>query len=566
MLSVLHIENIAVIESAEIVWGGGLNLLTGETGAGKSIITMALGAVIGLRTSRELVRTGASSARVSAVFDNLSPDVYALLDSLGFSLPEGEELLITREISAEGRNICRIGGKPATLTVLRELGEALLQIHGQHDTRALLDGASHRALLDAFGQLQPLLAQYKQAYGEWRALAGELDALQLDERQREAKIAELEETTALLSQAELSVEEEDYLAQRREFLRNADRIRGHVGQALALLQGDGDYEGAADAVSLSARLLSELTRYSAGMESLLEQANAVSDQLQDLSGALADTLESLEGDESEGEDVEQRLDQIYRLKRRYGRTVGELLAYLAACEQDLDILMTYDSRLAGLTSACAQAQDRAQTLARQLHDKREQAGRTLSLKVCEELTGLDMDKARFAVSCEPAALGVHGMDSVSFLLSANPGEEPRPLSKIASGGELSRIMLAIKNVLGEQDDCTLVFDEIDTGVSGRAAARVAEKLGRLSCTRQVICVTHLPQIAAMADTHFHIEKGVEGERTFTRITALDETGRIEELARLTGGLTITDTVRKSAAELIKTSRAVKTQDKETRKR
>ncbi len=548
MLSLLHIENIAVIESADIVFGRGLNLLTGETGAGKSIVVDALGAIVGLRTSKELVRTGADKALVSAVFDELSPATRRFLEDNGISVPEGEELLVQREIGADGRNVCRVGGRPATVTLLRQLGELLLQIHGQHDSQALLSEDSHRPLLDQYAGVP--LEEYRAAFLALRALEKERDALHMDEAEKARKIDALRYAADEIEAAELETGEDDELTARRDALRHAEHILEALGEAAALLSGDDDFDGALTQCGGATRALLTAERYCPEAEELRARLEEGLETLAQVADDIEALRESFDASPGELEALESRLDLFYRLKRKYGPTLEEVIAYGQRCRDELDNLLFVDRRLEKLEVLCAEARQKAEALAENLSRLRGQAGQTLADKVLSELSALDMPKVAFAVELAPQALDATGGDAVRFLLSANPGEPLRALSRVASGGELSRIMLALKNVLSEVDDCSIVFDEIDTGVSGRAAGRVAEKLGALSRGRQVLCVTHLPQITAMADTHFKIEKGVSGERTFTKVEALDRQGRIEEVARLIGGLTITELTRQNAAELL----------------
>lgn len=561
MLSLLHIENIAVIEQIDIVFGAGLNLLTGETGAGKSIVIDALGAVIGLRTSKELVRTGAQSARVSAVFDDLPDSVYAFLRENGFEM-SAEELLIQRDIAADGRNVCRIGGQPTTVALLKRLGERLLQIHGQHDSQALLLEETHGPLLDRFAGLDGMLTEYQAAFAQWKRCVGRRDRLQMDEAEKARRMDNLRFACHEIDQAELEVGEDDDLMARRQVLQNAERLREAVDAAYALLLGDDESDGARAQLSQAGQSLVGAAALHGDLSNLYERILELSYAADDIVSELDGVREDLETSPNELDELESRLDLIYRLKRKYGQSVNDILAYGETCRQELETLTNAEHELLRLEAECASALESAMICGQALSAKRRAAAEDMSSAVREELSGLDMNSVSFQVDIQTGMgendLRADGLDRIRFLLSANKGETLKPLSKIASGGELSRIILALKNVLAAGDEVgTMVFDEIDTGVSGRAAGRVAEKLGLLSRTRQVLCVTHLPQMAAMADSHFRIAKEVIGDRTVTSVDCLDYAGRVDELARVIGGLTITEITRSSAAELLKAADAFK---------
>ena len=553
MLSLLHIENIAVIRSADIRFEPGFNVLTGETGAGKSIVIDAIGAVIGERTSRELIRTGARSARVEAAFCAL-PELPWFRES-GLGPDENGELLLEREIQADGRNLCRANGRPLTVSQLRQLGRQLLNIHGQHDGQQLLDPACHLDYLDRFGQTGALLEGYAGRYRALTELLARLESLRMDEGEKARRVDTLTYQIGELERARLQAGEEETLTQRRELLRNAGRIMDGVERACFALSGDEEREGAVSLLTQAGQALEGAGRSSDDLAQLAQKAQQLRYAAEDLEEQVRDLRESFDFSPGELDRIEERLDLLHRLKRKYGSTAEEMLEYLERCREELEGIQSADDTIQRLEGererALAQARQAAQALSQA---RREAAGR-LQERIQRELEELDMPRVRFQVRFDPkeGELGLDGtgMDQVQFLMSANAGEELRPIQKIASGGELARIMLALKSVLAENDDVTtLVFDEVDTGVSGRAAQKVAWKMARVARHKQVLCVTHLPQIAAMADAHFSVEKGEEGGRTFTAVEQLSRQRRREELARLTSGEQITPTSLKAAEELL----------------
>lgn len=559
----LHIENIAVIASADIVFEEGLNLLTGETGAGKSIILDALGAVIGRRASKDLVRTGAHCARVSAVFDKLPALVYDFLEENRFAGPEGDGgLFLSREVSADGRNICRINNRPATVALLRQLGALLLHIHGQHDSQALLDASTHLSALDRFAGTAARLSAYRQAYEKLKSCDRRRLALRMDEEEKARRILHLQYAADDIGAACLLPGEDQELLSRRRLLQNAERLTEALGEACACLAGDEQAEGARSLLSQAARAMADAAALHGDLTELHRRLCDLSFATEDVSASLEQLLDEFDASPGALDEVEERLDVIYRLKRKYGATIDEILRHREACQGELEALQQSERTLAALEAEYAQACEEATALAGELHGERAKAAATMAERVCGELRDLEMKQVRFEVEVNSrdgeGALRKDGSDDVRFLLAANAGEEPKPLSRIASGGELSRVMLALCNVLLDNNEAgAMVFDEIDAGVSGRAAGRVAEKLGRLSRGRQVLCVTHLPQIAAMADTHIRVEKGSAHGRTVTNVQTLDPPGRIEEISRLLGGLNVTDTVRRSASEQIKAADSYK---------
>lgn len=553
MLSLLHIENIALIQSADIRFEPGFNVLTGETGAGKSIVIDSIGAVLGERTSRELIRTGAKSALVTAVFTQVPPLPW--LEENGFPTGE-EELLLQRELQGDGRNVCRIDGKLVTVAQLRELGRQLLNIHGQHDGQQLLDPASHLGYLDQFGGCQPLLESYQEAYRKWHDIRREMDKLQMDEAERSRRVDTLNYQIQELERAQLKAGEDEELSARRTLLRSAGRLMEAVQSAEFALSGDEDRDGACSLIAQAEGEVQGVSSISPELSELSEKLTALRCAADDAADTLRDLSRSFDFSPGELDQVEERLDLLYRLRKKYGPTVEDMLAYLDRCRKELDQIQYADDTLARLEKELKKAQKEAVRRGEVQSQARREAAEALQARVQEELRQLDMPKVQFQTEFTPkggeAGMDETGLDEVQFLMSANLGEALKPIQKVASGGELARIMLALKNVLAEGDQIgTLVFDEVDTGVSGRAAQKVAEKMAQVARGKQVLCVTHLPQIAAMADTHFSVQKGERDGRTYTRLERLDRSQRREELARLIGGASITPSLLESAEELLR---------------
>ncbi len=560
MLSLLHIENIAVIESADIAFAPGFNALTGETGAGKSIVVDAMSAVTGERTSRELIRTGAKSALVTGAFTNVKALPWFAENGLGPD--ENGELLLQREIMPDGKNLCRVNGRPVTVAQLKTLGRQLLNIHGQHDGQQLLDESCHLGYLDRFGALEGALGVYRGAYEELTALDGKISRLQMDESEKARRVDALQFQINELERAELSAGEEEALMERRDILRNAADLSEAAQGASYALSGDEDSPGAADLLMEAEQALERVSGVSAQLDELREKLTDCRCQVQDVAESARDLRGSFDFEPGELDQIEGRLDLLYRLKKKYGSSVEEMLDYLDKCRGELDEIAFADDALARLSAQREKALADAKAKAEELSQARKKAGGALEERIQSELAQLDMPKVRFRVELAPVesetGLCADGMDTVRFLMSANVGEDLKPIQKIASGGELARIMLALKNVLAENDDVdTLVFDEVDTGVSGRAAQKVAQKLAQVARGKQVLCVTHLPQIAAMADVHFSVEKGERGGRTYTAVETLDRTRRQGELARLTSGEQITQAALDSAGELLDAAEAYK---------
>lgn len=548
MLNELHIENIAVIERADISFAGGLNVLTGETGAGKSIVIDSIGAVLGERVSRELVRHGAEKGLVSAVFDLDRATEQWLRDN---EIEAEDELILQRRISADGKSSCRVCGAPVTAAQMKELAALLVDIHGQNDGRQLMDERRHREYLDRFGSYEDSLAEYGRQYEKYRAIEKEMAKLNMDELEKARLSDSLSFQISELEKAELKVGEMDELSSRRDLLRNAEKLTEAIDEAYSALYG-----GEENALTLAQNAEYYAQRAAAIAPELEKARSSISDavfSLTDAAELLRDFKESLDFSPEEYDRLETRLALLNKLNRKYGKDEAELMDYLCQCRDKLDEIQYSDERLLKLNKELEAQKNRCLSAAENLSRMRHQAADALENRIVSELRDLNMPSVRFAVEFAPVenklGFDANGMDQIRFVMSANAGEEMGRISKIASGGELSRIMLAMKNVFAEKDPVsTMIFDEIDTGVSGIAAQRVGEKLYSVSKGKQVMCVTHLPQIAAMADSHFVISKEERQGRTFTQVRALDTEGRKRELARLHGGDNITPTTLASAQE------------------
>lgn len=549
MLSNLQIENIAVIKSASIDFENGFNVMTGETGAGKSIVIDSLNAILGERTSRELIRSGADSASVCAEFQNVGDNVKNELEKLG--IEKDDTLIVSRKLTPDGKNVCRINGMPATVSMLKALGVQLVNIHGQLDNQSLLSPETHCYFIDKLAGSGRELNEFKELYSLYIKKENELKSLNTDVNEKNRRLDILNYQIEEIQKADIRPGEKDELTEKLGFLRNAEKVLDLLHTAYAALNGDDEMPGAADVAADAASKLLSAADYSSDFT---ETANGVNDAAMNLSAyteELRDKIYSLDYDPNETERAEERLDVIYRLSQKYGDSEEDILAYLENAEKERDALSFSDERAEQLRAETEKAYNEALAAAKKLSEIRIEAGKKFSADVERELAFLDMPSVKFIVNDSVGGLYENGIDNIEFLLSANAGEEPKPLSKIASGGELSRIMLAIKCVLSELDDIdTLIFDEIDSGVSGRAALKIAAKMKELSKTHQVICVTHLAQIAAFADEHKLISKEEKDGRTYTCIASLDYNGRKYELARIMGGLTVTQSILNSAEELL----------------
>ena len=562
MLSLLHIENIALIDQADISFGPGFNVLTGETGAGKSIIIDAISAVMGERTSRDLIRTGEKSALVTAIFRDL-PDLPWFREN-GIGPDENGELIISRKIQADGKNICRVAGKPCTVVQLKALGGQLIDIHGQHDGQQLLDETCHLEYLDSFGLLGAEVEEYQGAYEKLAELRRQISALQMNEAEKARRIDALQYQIAELERANLRPGEEEELDERKKILRSADQLMAAVEEAYSAVFGNDSRDGAASLLAEAESAVARVADFSGELSQLSDSLADLRYAAEDAAERLRDLRDSFDFSPHELDEVESRLDLLYRLKKKYGSTTQEMLDYLERSKAELDQIEMAEDTILKLEKKRAKLLERVKKKAEDLSKKRQAAAQTLKERIEGELRQLDMPKVRFEteflLKSGDIGLDETGMDEVRFLMSANVGENLKPIAKVASGGELSRIMLALKNVLAENDSImTLIFDEVDTGGSGRAAGKVAEKMSRLSQSCQVLCVTHLAQIAAMSDSHYSVQKEEKDGRTFTNVMTLDREGRKQELARLTGGVHTSAAILEGAEELLREADAYKAQ-------
>ena len=549
MLSSLQIENVAVIQKANVHFEKGLNVLTGETGAGKSILIDSINAILGNRTSKDLVRTGAAKAVIRAAFENVPPAVLDSLEKAGYE--RSEALLLSREITAEGKSTCRINGMPATAAILRELCGGLININGQHDSVGLLNPAHHESILDAYAQNRTEYQEYYTVYRELVKIKRELDAQITDESEKQRRIDLLSYQVQEIEDAALTAGEEQTLESRRKVLSNASTIRDRIAQCYALLSGDDETPGAVDllgeasnAVDAAAQLDGELST-SAGQ--LLDLYYNAKDAAADLIGR----LDAYETNDAELDEIEQRIDLIYKLKRKYGDTVEDIIAFGQKAREELELIQSSQERVEHLQAEQHRLYVLAREKAETLTQTRLKAFEELNKRISGTLDFLNMPGVRMTLHHARGPLASHGQDSIEFYISTNPGEAPKPLAKIASGGELSRITLAIKNAMADKDAVpTVIYDEIDSGVSGKAAGRIGEVLRQSAQGHQILCITHTAQIAALADCHLLIQKNVANDRTYTEIHPLDEEGRVEALARLISGDHVTELSRANAREML----------------
>lgn len=547
MLSLLHIENIAVIEQADISFDKGFNILTGETGAGKSIVIDAISAILGQRAYRDMIRTGANKASVRAVFTDV-PEFPWFADN---GVPYDGETIIQREIYLDGKNICRVNGVLVTVSILHGLGIQLINIHGQHDSASLFDEENHLEFLDAFADNENLRRNYHERYEAVVKLKKEIDRMTMDEGEKLRRMEMLRYQIEEISRANLEPGEDDALESRRKLLQNSEKLSNGLHDAVSCLNG-GDYsDGATALLAQAEHALSKIAKYDDSLAQLRDRVSDLMYQVQDVGEEVSGISDTLSYSTEELEQIEERLDIIHRLRRKYGVTCEEILAYLDKARKELDEIEFADDTIERLKGKYKQAEALAWEAALVLRKNRQQAAKALSQRILTELTQLDMPRVQFSCNFTEIDLTGSGADGVAFYMSANAGEALKPLSKVASGGELARIMLAMKNVLAEKDQVqTLIFDEVDTGVSGRAAQKVAEKLRSVAKHKQVLCVTHLPQLAALATTHLLIAKQERNGRTYTSVTPLDREGRKRELARIIGGTNITEITLQSAEEML----------------
>ncbi len=549
MLLTLYIENIAVIEKTSIDFANGLNVLTGETGAGKSIIIDAINAIMGQRTSKDIIRTGEKSAFVSAQFADINDTVKQKLLSLGFEDEDGE-LILQRTLSSSGKSTCKINGKPATASMLRELSLNLINIHGQHESYELFAPETHIDYIDSYAKSFDMLADYKTTYKEYKILKKKLDEANSDESERLREIDLLSFQAQELEDADVQVGEEDALDTERNSLMNFEKIYSLLNRAKMMLDGE-DSNGGAEAVDLASSAMQSVAELDPQYEELSSTLTDIYYNLKECSESISDMIENLESDPERLEEIEERLDLLNRLSRKYNCPCDELPNVLEQMQARLDELENYDKNRDELTANCQKTYDLTLEKATKLSDYRKKVAKEFAKRVKAEMEFLNMPNVEIVPSFESVGFTPKGIDRVELLISANPGETPRPVAKIASGGELSRMMLAIKTVLADTDTVdTLIFDEVDTGISGSAAEKVGLKLKEVSASRQVLCVTHQAQIAALADSHYLIKKQVEQGRTFTDVSPLDHEGRKNELARIIGGVNITDAALSHAESML----------------
>lgn len=550
MLKAINIENIAVIEKCNIDFKEGFNCLTGETGAGKSIIIDSINAVTGQRTSKELVRTGCDKAFVSAVFEDISNEVIEKLSEYGIETDD-ESVILTRSISADGKNLCKINGVTVNVSVLREIGNVLVNIHGQHDNQALLNPDTHCGFVDAFGGYSDVLSDYHECYSELRAVRKKLKSLTTDENEKLRKIDLLKYQINEIEAANIIVGELESLSERREIVRNSEKLRQSLSMCLNLLSGDDNLPGAETMIAQSLQEFSTISKLLQNNEKLFERFDFAVSEIADITAEIRDLNESLDFDPNELENLEQRIDLIKSLNKKYGGDETAVLLYLDKAKEELESITSSDELIEDLEKQSEILEDKLVEKGEKLTSIRTNAALQFSDKICEVLRYLEMPNVVFSVDIEPKIYSADGCDRLEFLISANKGQEPKPLSKIASGGELSRTMLAIKSVMADFDNCdTLIFDEIDSGISGKAADKVGRQLKQLSKLRQVLCVTHLAQIAAASDGHFQILKSTTETNTFTEVLPLEGDTRVREIARIMSGTNMTENLYNSAKELI----------------
>ena len=549
MLSSLQIENVAVIQKAEVHFEPGLNVLTGETGAGKSILIDSINAILGNRTSKDLVRTGAAKAVIRAAFEQVPPAVLDKLEQSGYE--RSEALLLSREITAEGKSSCRINGMPATAAVLRELCGGLININGQHDSVGLLNPAHHLDILDDYAQNRTVFQEYYTLYRELVRVKRELDALITDEAEKQRKIDLLQYQLQEIEDAGLTAGEEQTLENRRKVLSNASAIRDRLAQSYALLSGSDDAAGAVDLLGEASNAVDAAAQLDPALTAAAGQLLDLYYNAKDVAADLIGRLDAYDTNDAELDEVEQRLDLLYRLKRKYGSTVEDVISFGQKAREELDNIQNSQQRHDALQAEKLRLYAKAREKAEALTQTRLKAFEELNTRISGTLDFLNMPGVRMTLRHTRGPLASHGQDSIEFYISTNPGEAPKPLAKIASGGELSRITLAIKNAMADKDAVpTVIYDEIDSGVSGKAAGRIGEVLRQSAQGHQILCITHTAQIAALADCHLLIQKNVSNERTYTEIHPLDENGRVEALARLISGDHVTELSRANAREML----------------
>lgn len=551
MLKTLVIENIAVIKKAQIEFTGGLNVLTGETGAGKSIVVDSINAILGERTSRELVRAGSDNAFVNAYFEDINDDVKLKLNEYDIPIEEDGSLLLSRKISAGGKSVCRVNGLPVTVGILKDIGTHLVNIHGQHDSQALLNPDFHYKFVDAYADCDELLAEYKESFKSFLNIRRQLKSLTSDADERDKQSEILDYQIKELRDADIKVGEWEELKHRKSVILNSQAILNALNTLLGAVNGDDENQGIQSVLSSSDKEITALLDADTQLKPIKEKLDSAEDLLESIKDLISDKMESLDFQPDELDKIEERLDILYTFSNKYGETEQDMLYYLADAERKRALFDNSEQDLERLNAEYDSSLEKTQNLALKLSEVRRKAAEKLGDEICSQLEFLDMPGVKFVTQFSKGNLSSVGVDKIEFLIRTNPGEEPKPLAKIASGGELSRIMLAIKSIIAKSDSiATLIFDEIDTGVSGKASRKIGLKLKEVGENAQVICVTHSAQIASAADSHFLIKKEYTDNAAFTQIMPLDFEGRKYELARIMGGLNVTESLLKSAEEML----------------
>ena len=551
MLKTLVIENIAVIKKAQIEFTGGLNVLTGETGAGKSIVVDSINAILGERTSRELVRAGSDNAFVNAYFEDINDDVKLKLNEYDIPVEEDGSLLLSRKISAGGKSVCRVNGLPVTVGILKDIGTHLVNIHGQHDSQALLNPDFHYKFVDAYADCDELLAEYKESFKSFLNIRRQLKSLTSDADERDKQSEILDYQIKELRDADIKVGEWEELKHRKSVILNSQAILNALNTLLGAVNGDDENQGIQSVLSSSDKEITALLDADTQLKPIKEKLDSAEDLLESIKDLISDKMESLDFQPDELDKIEERLDILYTFSNKYGETEQDMLYYLADAERKRALFDNSEQDLERLNAEYDSSLEKTQSLALKLSEVRQKAAEKLGEEICSQLEFLDMPGVKFVTQFSKGNLSSVGVDKIEFLIRTNPGEEPKPLAKIASGGELSRIMLAIKSIIAKSDSIeTLIFDEIDTGVSGKASRKIGLKLKEVGENAQVICVTHSAQIASAADSHFLIKKEYTDNAAFTQIMPLDFEGRKYELARIMGGLNVTESLLKSAEEML----------------
>lgn len=551
MLKTLVIENIAVIKKAQIEFMGGLNVLTGETGAGKSIVVDSINAILGERTSRELVRAGSDNAFVNAYFEDINDDVKLKLNEYDIPIEEDGSLLLSRKISAGGKSVCRVNGLPVTVGILKDIGTHLVNIHGQHDSQALLNPDFHCKFVDAYADCDELLAEYKDSFKSFLNIRRQLKSLTSDADERDKQSEILDYQIKELRDADIKVGEWEELKHRKSVILNSQAILNALNTLLGAVNGDDENQGIQSVLMSSDKEITALLDADSQLKPIKEKLDSAEDLLESIKDLISDKMESLDFQPDELDKIEERLDILYTFSNKYGETEQDMLYYLADAERKRALFDNSEQDLERLNAEYDSSLEKTQSLALKLSEVRRKAAEKLGEEICSQLEFLDMPGVKFVTQFSKGNLSSVGVDKIEFLIRTNPGEEPKPLAKIASGGELSRIMLAIKSIIAKSDSiATLIFDEIDTGVSGKASRKIGLKLKEVGENAQVICVTHSAQIASAADSHFLIKKEYTDNAAFTQIMPLDFEGRKYELARIMGGLNVTESLLKSAEEML----------------